>query len=208
MHQTPFQAIFAPFVAQLRDTCNIVSLDGGVDYRQSEAAPLSSLYACGHDASQVLSRTFAALAPAGAQPVAAQVPVPGASRSVAVPMAAGRVCRFSFEELCGGALSAADYLALCGSYDAFVLDGVPAGWSLQLIRDFFFEAWCLFIHVFRVFCCLVFIRSADRSQDELRRFITLLDCLYASLSIISIVNFSHKIVTIITSSQNHRNHQL
>ncbi len=57
------------------------------------------------------------------------MPVPAASRCVAVPVAAGRVCRFSFEELCGAALSAADYLALCGEYDAFVVDDVPVGES-------------------------------------------------------------------------------
>ena len=70
--------------------------------------------------------------------------IAAAARSVAVPKAAGRVCRFSFEELCSSSLSAADYLALCSAFDAFVVDGVPA----------------------------------ERSDDELRRFVTLLDCLY------------------------------
>ena len=136
--------LFAPFVAELRATCDVVSLDGGVDYRQQAGAPLPSLYACGDGAAETLARTFAALAPPGVEPRATQVPVPGAARSVAVPAAAGRVCRFSFEELCSASLSAADYLALCTAFDAFVLDGVPA----------------------------------ERSNDELRRFITLLDCLY------------------------------
>lgn len=139
------EAIFAPFVTELVATCDIVSLAGGADYRRSKChSPLPSLYAFGPDAAQVLSRTFDALAPAGSQPSPSLVPVPGASRSVLVPCAVGRVCRFSFEELCCGALSAADYLALCSTYDAFVLDNVPA----------------------------------ERSNDELRRFITLLDCLY------------------------------
>lgn len=136
--------LFAPFVADLRASCEVVSLDGGVDYRQRPEAPLPSLYACGQDAADELSRTFAALAPPGVKPHAMQVPVPGAARSVAVPVAAGRVCRFSFDELCGSALSAADYLALCDAFDAFVLDGVPA----------------------------------ERSDDELRRLVTLLDVLY------------------------------
>ena len=114
-------------MAELRATCSVVSLDGGEDYRKCEHPPLSGLYAYGHGASLALSRTFAALAPAGPQPTPAQIPVPGASRSVAVPLASGRVCRFSFEELCGAALSAADYLALCDAYDAFVMDDVPAG---------------------------------------------------------------------------------
>ena len=140
-------------------------MDGGADYRQNEAAPLNSLYACGHDAPHALSRTFAALAPTGAQPAAAQVPVPGASRSVAVPMASGRVCRFSFEELCGGALSAADYLALCGSFDAFVLDGVPAGCCARLVRGFLFHAWCLCIRVLRAF----FLPCSDLVRREIER---------------------------------------
>jgi len=136
--------LFAPFVADLRATCDVVSLDGGVDYRQLAGPPLPSLYACGDSAADMLGRTFAALAPPGVRPQATHVPVPGAARSVAVPAAAGQVCRFSFDELCSATLSAADYLALCDTFDAFVLDGVPA----------------------------------ERSNDELRRFITLLDCLY------------------------------
>ena len=78
-----------------------------------------------------MSRTFLALAPAGVPPQPAQVLVPGASRAVAVPLAAGRCCRFTFEELCQAALSAADYLALCAEFDAFVLDNVPAGTQAQ-----------------------------------------------------------------------------
>ena len=136
--------LFAPFVADLRATCDVVSLDGGLDYRQLAGAPLPSLYACGDSSAETLDRTFAALVPPGVRTHAAHVPVPGAGRSVAVPVAAGRICRFSFEELCSATLSAADYLALCSAFDAFVLDGVPA----------------------------------ERSNDELRRFITLLDCLY------------------------------
>ena len=137
--------LFAPFVADVRATCDVVSLDGGVDYRLTDGdLPLHSLYATGDGAEAALTRTFAALAPPGEHPHAALVAVPEAARSVAVPLAAGRVCRFSFADLCGSALSAADYLALCDVFDAFVLDGVPA----------------------------------ERSDDELRRFITLLDCLY------------------------------
>lgn len=136
--------LFAPFIVDLTASCDVVSLDGGVDYRLRAEAPLQSLYACGEGAAEALSRTFAALAPPGLQPHATVVPVPAAARSVAVPKAAGRVCRFSFEELCSSSLSAADYLALCSAFDAFVVDGVPA----------------------------------ERSDDELRRFVTLLDCVY------------------------------
>jgi predicted ATPase len=74
-----------------------------------------------------MSSTFLALAPAGVPLQPAHVLVPGASRAVAVPLAAGRACRFTFEELCQAALSAADYLALCTEFDAFVLDNVPTG---------------------------------------------------------------------------------
>ncbi len=51
-----------------------------------------------------------------------------------MPVAAGRVCRFSFEEICGAALSAADYLALCTEYDAFVVDDVPGGAMCAALR--------------------------------------------------------------------------
>jgi predicted ATPase len=136
---TSLQVLFAPFVTELCATCDVVSLAAGVDYRHSPQPPLQCLYAHGTSASRSLSRTFAALA--AAQPAPAHIPVPGASRSVSVPVAAGRVCRFSFEEICGAALSAADYLALCTEYDAFVVEDVPAGG----------------IFLQRVMCCAAFV---------------------------------------------------
>ncbi len=136
--------LFAPFVADLRASCAVVSLDGGADYRTAAtAAPLLYLTPLGVAAQAHMQRAWAALT-GGAAAAAVAVPVPGAGRAVTAPAAHGRVCRFTFAELCGATLSAADYLALSGAFDAFLLTDVPA----------------------------------TRSDDELRRFVNLVDVLY------------------------------
>jgi predicted ATPase len=52
---------------------------------------------------------------------------PHKGRNVAVPRAVlgRRVCRFTFDELCGSAVGAADYLALSGAFHTVFLEGVP-----------------------------------------------------------------------------------
>jgi cell division protein ZapE len=47
------------------------------------------------------------------------------SRFVVVPRAAKEVAWFSFDELCGQPLGAADYLALCRRFHTIVLEGIP-----------------------------------------------------------------------------------
>lgn len=141
--------LFEPFVAALSASCNVVCLDGGVDYRVTaggdDACPLLYMSSLGAATERRCDAAFAALAPADAAPATAvDVSVPGTMRSVRVPLASGRVARFTFRQLCGSTSSAADYLALCGAFDAFLLTDVPA----------------------------------RRSEDELRRFINLVDLLY------------------------------
>ena len=46
-------------------------------------------------------------------------------RKFTVPLAANGVARFSFKELCGQALAAADYLALARSFHTILIDRIP-----------------------------------------------------------------------------------
>jgi cell division protein ZapE len=89
--------LFAPFVHALRQSCNVVCLDGGQDYRTAvNAAPL--LYALRAEEAR-LHRAWLALQPHAEPPHALAVPVPGAARSVLAPAARGRACRFTFAEV-------------------------------------------------------------------------------------------------------------
>lgn len=45
-------------------------------------------------------------------------------RELQVPLAAGKICKFDFADLCGRPLAAADYLALTDRFHTMVLSGV------------------------------------------------------------------------------------
>lgn len=125
--------VFAPFVAALRATCDVISLDGDEDLRVRHGESPVLFHETSGDggkegraAVDAAWRSLVATQGAGAPPpCAAAVPVPGAARSVAVPLACGSACRFSFSELCAAPLSPNDFNALCGAYEAFVVDDVP-----------------------------------------------------------------------------------
>ncbi|GFR48512.1 hypothetical protein Agub_g10405 [Astrephomene gubernaculifera] len=75
--------------------------------------------------SDPLMERFLELAGEGAEaPAPARVEVM-MGRSLEVPLAAGKVCMFPFQELCGRPVAAADYLALTGGYHTLALRGVP-----------------------------------------------------------------------------------
>src|SRR5690606_25381142 len=46
-------------------------------------------------------------------------------RGIRIPLASGRAAKFSFKDICGSPLSAADYLELTKWYDAFIVTDVP-----------------------------------------------------------------------------------
>ncbi|CAG8771372.1 8805_t:CDS:2, partial [Ambispora leptoticha] len=73
-------------------------------------------------------------------------------RSLNIPMACGDIARFSFAELCGRPLSAADYLELTRHYRVIVVSGIP--------------------------------RMSLALKNEARRFITLIDALYDTRSVL------------------------
>jgi predicted ATPase len=89
---------------------------------------------------------FAQLTEGEAPVKAAVVPVM-MGRELEVPQAAGRVCMFGFQELCGRPLAAADYLALTGIYHTMALSGVPVfkaanrseGYRFVTLIDVFYE---------------------------------------------------------------------
>lgn len=116
---------FIPCIALLKNRLHVINLDSPTDYRKIPRPP-SGVYhhpLDAHAASHA-ERWFRFLGnPADDAPHAETQVVWG--REIHVPAVSGRACMFGFDELIGRPKSAADYIELCRSYDAFVVTGVP-----------------------------------------------------------------------------------
>ena len=120
----PGRDAFLPFIALIKKRLDVLVMDGGRDFRRKRLRGLQTWYVpADARADHALDEAFAALA--GDDPVSpCTLTVMG--RKVHVPSAGGNaVARFDFEQLCGQALGAGDYLALARQFDALVLDGIP-----------------------------------------------------------------------------------
>ena len=119
----PGRDAFLPFIALIKQHLDVLVLDGGRDWRRQRlrAQPTWHVPADGR-AERALDAAFAELA-GPASPAEVRLVVSG--RTLLVREAAGGVCRWDFEALCGANLGAGDYLALATQFHALVLDGVP-----------------------------------------------------------------------------------
>ena len=116
--------LFLPFIALLRERLKICELDGGQDYRLQRMAglrlyntPLTS------DTARAMDGAWEHLKN-GVQALPRTLEVFG--RKLDVPLAANGAARFTFNELCGRPLAAADYVALAESFHTILLDDIPA----------------------------------------------------------------------------------
>jgi cell division protein ZapE len=115
--------LFLPFIAKLRDTLDVVSLDSPRDYRlgrlklvetfltplQSEtAAAFETLWSNLTDQSEGRSTTLDVV-----------------GRKLAVPRAAHGCAMFSFADLCEQPLGPPDYLALAATFRTIFIRGIP-----------------------------------------------------------------------------------
>lgn len=119
----PGRDAFLPFIGMIKQHLDVLVLDGGRDFRRDRLRGLPTWHVPADGrADAALDRAFANLS-GGAAPKAERLTVQG--RTLRVPLAAGRVCRWDFNALCGQPLGPGDYLALATHYEALVLDGVP-----------------------------------------------------------------------------------
>jgi len=117
------RTLFLPFVALLRDRCDVVELDARTDYRLEKlvrapvyAAPL------GPKADAALDAAFFALTGAErGEPAAIEL----LGRFLKVPQAIGGVARFDFDSLCRRALGSADYLEIAERFHTVLIDRIP-----------------------------------------------------------------------------------
>nr|KMM68652.1 Afg1p [Coccidioides posadasii RMSCC 3488] len=121
---------FIPCIQLLKNTLTVLNLNSTTDYRKIPRPP-SGVYHCplGLQADHHADKWFEYLGDFKNDPPHRAVhQVWG--RDVVVPQASGKAARFTFDELIGRPTSAADYIELMRSYNAFIITDVP-GMTLQ-----------------------------------------------------------------------------
>jgi cell division protein ZapE len=115
--------LFLPFIALIEDRLDVVELGGGPDYRLGRIAGLD-LYVTplGPAADAALDRAWSHLTE-NAAPASGKMTVLG--HTLIIPCATEHAARFSFDQLCGRPLAAADYLAIARRFDYVLIDHIP-----------------------------------------------------------------------------------
>ncbi|TAQ91611.1 hypothetical protein B7494_g125 [Chlorociboria aeruginascens] len=117
---------FIPCINLLKYRLHVINLDSPTDYRKIPRPP-SGVYHSPLDAhaDSHAEKWFNFLGdPSQGAPRSETQQVWG--REIHVPKVSGRAAMFTFDELIGRPTSAADYIELMRSYDAFVVTGVPS----------------------------------------------------------------------------------
>jgi protein AFG1 len=117
---------FIPAIELLKSRLHVVNLDSNTDYRKIPRPP-SGVYHTPLDAHAAshAEKWFRFLGdPEHPEPHSEVQHVWG--REIKVPRVSGRCAWFTFDELIGHPTSAADYIELCRSYDAFIVTECPA----------------------------------------------------------------------------------
>ncbi|OAI24440.1 ATPase [Methylosinus sp. R-45379] len=115
--------LFLPFIALIEDRLDQLRLDARADFRL-EKTLLDETFFTPADARARAAMDALFLQLSGVA-IGAPRTLRVARRDIAVPQAAGRVARFSFEELCARPTGAADYMALAEAFDTIFIDAVP-----------------------------------------------------------------------------------
>ncbi|KAK4144604.1 AFG1-like ATPase-domain-containing protein [Dichotomopilus funicola] len=116
---------FIPAIELLKSRLHVINLDSTTDYRKIPRPP-SGVYHTPLDAHAAshAEKWFRFLGdPDSPEPHSETQRVWG--REIVVPRVSGRCAWFTFDELIGRPTSAADYLELMRSYDAFVVTDIP-----------------------------------------------------------------------------------
>ena len=114
---------FLPFIALLQERLTVYELTGAVDHRYDDAPETDGIFwPLGPDTTTKLHGIFCHRTK-NAPPESLELPVQG--RLLRVRQSAHGVAFFTFEELCGLPLGAADFLAIAECFHTVILDQIP-----------------------------------------------------------------------------------
>ena len=113
---------FLPFIALLKERCEVCHLNDGTDWRSVELAGMPAWYTPSNANRDQLDAAFRQLA-GGA--VVTDETIRVAGREIIIEKASGDVGFASFASLCDVPLGARDYLAIAGRFAGLVLSDVP-----------------------------------------------------------------------------------
>ena len=113
---------FLPFIALLKERCEVCQLNNGTDWRSVKLAGMPAWYTPSHAKRDQLDAAFGQLAGGG---VVTNETIRVAGREIIIEKAAGDIGFSSFASLCDVPLGARDYLAIAGRFAGLVLSGVP-----------------------------------------------------------------------------------
>jgi len=115
--------LFLPFIGLIGERMRVLRLDSPTDYRLMGEKSGDTFFAPADAAARAaLDALFLRLA---GDVVGTPTQIEVKRRRIDVPHAAVGVARFSFSEICGRPLGAADYLALAQTYCAIIVENVP-----------------------------------------------------------------------------------
>ena len=157
----PGRDAFLPFIALLKDNLDILVLEGDRDFRRARLRGMPTWHVPADEWSdRALDAAFSEMT-AGMAPHEERLRVMG--RTVPVPRAARGVARFGFDQLCGTALGAGDYLALATHYHCVLLDHIPrlSPENYDFARRFIVLIDALYDHRVKL------VASAEATPDQL-----------------------------------------
>ncbi len=115
--------LFLPFIEEIKTRLDVIALNGAVDYRLLRMSGLNIyMTPISPETDRLMDRAWQKLTDQ-ARGAPATLTVLG--RKVIVPQAAKGVARFSFEDICGQPLAAADYLAVAHAFHTVLIDHIP-----------------------------------------------------------------------------------
>lgn len=115
--------LFVPFIELMQQRLDILCIDGVMDYRLSRLKGMPVYHTPADDkAAAELDAAFLRLTD---QPRGEPDEVEVMGRAVPVPEQAKGTARFDFQQLCGAALGANDYLAIAARYHTLIIAGIP-----------------------------------------------------------------------------------
>ncbi|XP_042558063.1 AFG1-like ATPase [Dipodomys spectabilis] len=120
------RANFVPFIAVLKEYCNTVPLDSGIDYRKRVLPAAGKLYylTSEADVEAVMDKLFDELAQKQNDLTRPRI-LKVQGRELRLNKACGTIADCTFEELCERAVGASDYLELSKNFDTLFLRNIP-----------------------------------------------------------------------------------